>query len=352
MATIVGGFSSSHGPLMSLPPELWQDYAQRADPRNRELVKPPDGRHLSYEELLREADPAIAKLINVETFSRRVENIRRGLDALKRSFMQVNPDVVVMFGDDQNELFFFDNYPSICVYWGETIKLLARRVPDGASEAARISAEAYGIVDVDYPVQADLGLHVIESLMEQEFDVAHARYLREEYGGEIGPATWYLNFSSSTKPRPQGAPHAWSFPINRWFGGKQPAIVPILINTCYPPNWISPRRAYTLGRAVRRAIESWQSDLRVAIATSGGLSHFVVDEELDRLVLRGLSEANGEILTSLARVRLQSAATEILNWVAAAGAMGETPMEVLTYEPCYRTPAGTGFGAAVGQWLD
>src|SRR5581483_10181849 len=38
MATIVGGFSSSHGPLMSLPSELWQDYAQRADPKNRELV--------------------------------------------------------------------------------------------------------------------------------------------------------------------------------------------------------------------------------------------------------------------------------------------------------------------------
>src|SRR5438067_2405453 len=109
MAEIVGGFSSSHGPLMSLPGELWQDYAQRADPRNRELVKPPNGQHLSYEALLAEADPSIAKLINVETFNRRVENIRRGLDTLCESFAQVNPDVVVMFGDDQNELFYFDN---------------------------------------------------------------------------------------------------------------------------------------------------------------------------------------------------------------------------------------------------
>ena len=83
----------------------------------------------------------------------------------------------------------------------------------------------------------------------------------------------------------------------RWFAGKSPPIVPITINTCYPPNWISPKRAYALGRAVREAIESWDSDLTVAVATSGGLSHFVVDEELDRLALKGMEEANGEMLT-------------------------------------------------------
>ena len=61
MAQIVGGFGSSHTPLMSLTTgELWQDYANNADHRNRELVKPPNGRHLTYEELLAEADPSIA----------------------------------------------------------------------------------------------------------------------------------------------------------------------------------------------------------------------------------------------------------------------------------------------------
>jgi len=89
----------------------------------------------------------------------------------------------------------------------------------------------------------------------------------------------------------------------------------------------------------------------VAVATSGGLSHFVVDEELDRHALEGLNQANGELLASLPRVRLQSAATEILNWVAVSGAMGETPMETVTYEPGYRTPAGTGCGCACGQWI-
>src|SRR5712692_1163519 len=317
MAEIVAGFGSSHTPLMSLTTgELWQEYAQNADPRNRELVKPPNGQHLSYEELLAGADPAIAKMVNVDTFQRRADNVQRGLDKLGSCFGQVNPDIVVMFGDDQHELMYYDNYPSISVYWGKSIKMVPRRPPETASAPSKISARAYGTEERDYPVQSDLGLHIIESLMEQEFDVAHSTYLQEEYGGDIGPSTWYLNFKSETKKRPQGLGHAFAFPIVRWFDGKTVPIVPITINTCYPPNWISPKRAFSLGRAVREAIQSWKSDARVAIATSGGLSHFVVDEELDRLAIKGMSEANGELLTSFPRVRLQSAATEILNWVA------------------------------------
>jgi hypothetical protein len=37
--------------------------------------------------------------------------------------------------------------------------------------------------------------------------------------------------------------------------------------------------------------------------------------------------------------------------VAAAGAMGETPMDLITYQPGYRSPAGTGCGCAVGRWI-
>jgi aromatic ring-opening dioxygenase catalytic subunit (LigB family) len=158
----------------------------------------------------------------------------------------------------------------------------------------------------------------------------------------------------TTDPRPFGLPHAFSFPIARWWSERNPPFVPISINTCYPPTWISPRRAYALGRAVRKAIDEWDSDARVAIATSGGLSHFVVDEEFDRLALKGLAEADSALLTSLPRERLQSATTETLNWVAVAGAMsgtGKDRMDVLCYEAGYRTPAGTGCGCACGTWL-
>jgi len=349
MAKIVGGFASSHSPLMSLTGPLWEVHAEN-DKRNGELTKPPHAQRVTYTELEAVADPAIKKVVNVEKFTERAANIQTGLDQLRDRFVDTNPDVVVMIGDDQSEFFFDDNYPTINVFWGDTIKAIPREIRPDMSEANKVSAAAYGTVEKDWTVDSALGLHVIESLMEQEFDIAHSRYMKQEYGGSIGPATWYLNMQRTTKPRRLGLPHAFGFPIARWFGDKTPAILPITINTCYPPNWISPKRAYALGQAIRKAVEDWDSDKKVAIATSGGLSHFVVDEELDRIALKGLNTADGEILSTLPRVRLQSATTETLNWVCTAGAMGPTKMETLAYEAGYRTPAGTGCGCAVGHW--
>lgn len=351
MAEIVGGFASSHTPLMSLPGEYW-DLRADDDTRNRELVQAPTGKHVNYEQLLAEADPRIKKEISKEIFVRKYENIQRSLDELGRTFEQVNPDIVVAFGDDQDEMMFENVMPSIDVYWGDTFKVVPRnpQTRPGMSEAITIASSVYAGEEIDYPVPTELGRHIIDTLMERDFDPAHSRYMQEEYGGTIGPGGWYLDYQRSTKARKQGIGHAFQFPIRRWFKGKQPPMVPIIINTCYPPNWISPRRAFALGRAVREAINTWDSDLRVGIVTSGGLSHFVVDEDLDRTAIEGLTTANGEILTSLPRHRLQSATTEILNWVAAAGAMGETPMDVICYEAGYRSPAGTGCGCAVGRW--
>jgi hypothetical protein len=350
MARIVAGFASSHSPLMSLAPEQWELRA-RDDLINPELVAPPEGRHLTYAQLLAQADPAIAAQINVETFRRRVTNLQRGLDKLAQLFGEVAPDAVVLLADDQDELFYFNNMPSICVYWGKTIKIVPRQVSNTTSESTRVTASAYGTVEEDYPVEGALGLHIIEHLMEADFDVAHSTYLNPESGGTIGPATWYLDFARQSPPRRQGISHSFAFPLKRWFAGRRVPIVPIFLNTCYPPNWISPRRAYALGKAVGDAVRSWDRQARVAIATSGGLSHFVVDEELDRLALKGLAQADARLLTSLPRARLQSAASEILNWVAVAAAMEPLPMEVLSYEPGYRTPAGTGCGCACGTWL-
>jgi len=341
MAKVVGGFASSHSPTLGMAGEDWVRRGESNDRRNPELVKMPEGKRVTYDELLALADPKIAEVVTEEICIQRQTNLQAGLDVLEKRFAETNPDVVVIFGDDQSEWFFEDNYPTINIYWGDTVHI--RGMPhDGPYRNLPTQ-------DFDWPVDSDLGLHVIESLMERDFDISQSRYQKEAYGGSIGPATWYLDMKRSTAPRPFGLPHAFAYPINRWFAGKQVPILPITINTCYPPNWISPRRAYALGLAVREAVDNWSSDKKVAFGCSGGLSHFVVDEEIDRLAIKGMTEANGEILSSLPRHRLQSATTETLNWVATAAAMGN-PMELITYEPCYRSPAGTGVGCAVGYW--
>jgi len=42
------------------------------------------------------------------------------------------------------------------------------------------------------------------------------------------------------------------------------------------------RRSYRFGQVIKEAIESWPSEKRVAVFASGGMSHFVIDEEFDR----------------------------------------------------------------------
>src|SRR5688572_14025489 len=184
MAKVVGGFGSSHSPLMSLlTGELWESQAQN-DPRNNGLVMMPEGKRVDYDVLLANADSSIATMVNREVFEQRIDNLQEGLDELQRRFVETKPDVVVMIGDDQDEFFFDDNMPMINVYWGETIRLVPRTIREGASPAQIVSAKAYGEDDRDYPVHRDLGLHIIDSLVNQDFDVSQTQR-SEEHTSEL-----------------------------------------------------------------------------------------------------------------------------------------------------------------------
>jgi hypothetical protein len=48
---------------------------------------------------------------------------------------------------------------------------------------------------------------------------------------------------------------------------------------------------------------------------------------------------------------LQSGSSEILNWIAAGGALEGLRMELVDYIPGYRSEGGTGVGMAFAKWL-
>jgi len=152
------------------------------------------------------------------------------------------------------------------------------------------------------------------------------------------------------QPRHGPFGHAWSFVHQRLMGGRVLPIVPVLLNTYYPPNQPTPKRCYGLGRAIRQAVETWPTRKRVAIVASGGLSHFFVDEELDRHVLELLAKKDGDALMTLPTAKLESGNSEIRNWIAAAGAAERLSMRVVDYVPCYRSEAGSGVGMAFTVW--
>ena len=348
MAAIVLGLGTSHSPMLSLPGNMWGDYAAR-DKGNPMLLSLEDGSTKTYDELLATADPAIATRLTVEKFEAQFEACQKGLVALEGALLEADPDVVVIVGDDQEELFFDDNMPMFSIYWGDTMHLTPRPVRENSPPAVKASMWGYGTEEIDVPVDSELALHLIENLIEDDFDIAHARYMNKEAGGTVGPVG-YLNAPIVTERRPQAMPHAYAFVVKRIMNNKIRSIVPVTQNTFYPPNQPSAKRCYNLGRSMAKIIKDWDSEKRVAVVGSGGLSHFLVDEEIDQLAIKGMREKDVNQLAALPRYRLNSGNSEILNWITAAGACEHLDMEVVEYVPVYRSPAGTGGGWGFALW--
>src|SRR5437667_11112951 len=102
MADIVLGIGSSHGPLLSTPPEQW-DLRAKADRANKQHAF--RGKTYDYESLLKERAPGFGNQIGIETRRERFERCQRALDAVGRKFKDVAPDAFVIVGNDQREMF-------------------------------------------------------------------------------------------------------------------------------------------------------------------------------------------------------------------------------------------------------
>lgn len=350
MAEIVVGLGTSHSPMLNVGPEHFHVMADYDRLPGKELMSPRTGRLVTYEALLAEADPAIATQLRPERFDAQYAAIQRGIATLEAALADARPDVAIVIGADQEEYFFDDNMPAIAVYWGETLRLAPWTLPDDLPEAYKVSAWGYGTDERDCAIDSALGAHLLEHLSAGDFDVASIRYPRAAYGGSVGPAG-YLTVKRETKPRPLGMGHAWAFVVKRIMNQRIIPFVPVMINACYPPNQPRARRCYDLGRAIRAAVEAWGEPKRVAVIGSGGLSHYVVDEELDRLALDAMARKDRDAIAALPEWRLQSASAEIKPWICAAGALEALTMDVVAYVPCRRTPAGTGGGWGFARWI-
>lgn len=330
MAEIVTGIASSHTPQLSSGVDMWEDHANRdrANPRLLGL----DARYHTYSELLAVADPRIAaEELGRAVWDAKYARCQEAIGVLRDRLVRAGPDVAVVIGDDQRELFTDDGTPAFAVFLGPKLTdqppagEAVARMPKGIRAAMWA---AHASEPRQHPVCAGLSRHLAETLAAADFDI--------------------MSFSRQPEGRTLG--HAFTFPRYRLGLPAQTPIVPVFVNTYYPPNVPSARRCYDLGRAIRAAVESWPGDARVAVIASGGLSHFVVDEKLDHHVLNALTGSDPATLGSLPRAALRSGTSEILNWVVAAGALAGRPATVSDYVPGYRTPAGTGAGMAFVYW--
>lgn len=319
MAKLVGGIAASHSPQLSIPADGWRAHGHAERPRLQTLEL--ERTQLSPEQLETELLPALL----VE----RYQACQRSLEEVGDALAAMKPDILLVIGDDQKELFLDDVLPALTIYWGDT---LYDRPPGSEAypETMEMAYQYYhGDEEEAYATGAALGHHIIEQLVESDFDVA----------------------SSREQPAGRSLGHAFTFIYRRVLQSDfRPTLVPIFLNTYYPPNQPTPGRCIAMGKAIAAAIESWDSDLRVAVVASGGLTHPIVDEELDRRVLRGLETEDWDDLAKLPRKALQEGTSEILNWVAAGAAMSGFAGRTVDYVPAYRSDLGSGCGMGFFVW--
>jgi hypothetical protein len=333
MAHLVFAAGTSHTPLLTFGAPLWEEYASR-DLKN-ERLNLSDGSYVSYAELNTRVSGKYASEASLQEFEKRDTACQQALSKLSVELTKASPDVAVIVTDDESELFSRANTPAISVYYGETIitRPLSSKMID-LDHAPPYFVEMAKRYAMDrshtFPACPKFAWDLLERLIAQHIDVGAAAQLEN--------------------PDLSGFGHGIGFVIQRLFNGRSIPVIPILLNTYYPPNAPLPARCVEIGRALRRAIDQSAHNLRVALIASGGLSHFVVDECLDERVLRSLRTGDTEALRAIPATSLNSGSSEIRNWIVMAGALEGVRPDWLHYHPIRRTAAGTGIGAAFGAW--
>ncbi len=318
MASIVLGIGSSHGPSIQTDSSGWPRLgdADTRDPR------------FDYQRLLAAAPPDIAEQVAPEKQRERHAAAHAAIGQLRAAHDDARPDAVVVVSNPHRV--WPDETKAVFAVMRSVSLPVAGRQPFDPDARFRSNEERAEPEVASRAGQPELAEHLIAALNGEGFDVGCGDGVRE--GHALDDAFAYaFNYVL-----PEDAP---------------PPVVPFMVSR-YLPYQATAARCYALGQALRRAVGSWEADARVALMASGGLSHQVIDEELDRGVIAALESGDEQALCALDRERLNAApgTPEILNWVTVAGAMAPARMTLLDYLPCYRSLAGTGHGLTFGVW--
>jgi len=324
MAKITFAAGTSHTPMLLASDETLPRF-EETDRTIKHRDK--EGRPVTYGDLLEKADPKLAHMVAPADLVARQNIARAAVKHLRGAIAAAQLDALIVMGDDQNESYLEDCRPAFAIYFGETIRNNATQHATYSHFPDWYIKNRQGFFESgaprDYPVHSALAVHLIEALMDTGFDLAASKALRPGDGEGHALAYVHRHVLDAARPVP---------------------VVPIFLNTYYPPNQPRPARCYAFGEALRRAVENFPGDLAVGVLASGGLSHFLVDEDFDRAILRALAEKDATFLQTLPRNKLNAGSSEILNWVALAGAAEHLHLDWFEYVPGYRTPAGTGTG--------
>jgi Catalytic LigB subunit of aromatic ring-opening dioxygenase len=343
MAQHVLSIGMSHSTLVILDDSLWGEWASQD--AALAILFDTEGQAVTYAQLAERAGDRYAQQATPQHWREQYAAVRQAIARLTTDIASAILDVLVVVGDDQLELFSFANMPALAIFYGDRItsglwtSRFATYQRQGQPPSAPLSqrlqravAEGYAMdVHRQFASVPSFARELLASLIDQGFDVAGL--------GEIPPADESI-----------GLGHAYGAIVTQIMGKQPIPIVPIFVNTYFPPNQPTPSRCYDVGLALHQAIESSPADLRVGVVASGGLSHFVTDERLDRQLLAALRAGSEEQLRAIPPKLLNAGSSEIRNWIVVAAASKHLKLVWDEYIPVYRTPAGTGCGLGFACW--
>jgi hypothetical protein len=248
-----------------------------------------------------------------------------GYRELRRRLDEFNPDLVVVWGDDQYENFRTDGVPAFCIYIFDEI---VSHPFAGGGGPFRTERNAWNL-PADTPLvvkghrEAAEGL--MRSLLAQDFDPAYAFDVRFERGlsHAFAYTALFLDRERTGFPYPM-----IPFHVNCY--GNQMMRTAARIPMVCPPS-PSPRRCFAIGAATARYFRD--SPWRVALIGSSSWSHGSLTQKHDRLYpdvaadgarYDDLRCGNFAAWRDIALDQIEdSGQNEFLNWICLAGAMSE-----------------------------
>jgi len=260
--------------------------------------------------------PAIGAAIdNKKTEEPYWKRVFSGFEASKEWMAQAKPDVAIVVYNDHASAFSVDIIPTFAL---------------GCAAEFPPADEGWGPRPV--PVvkgHPALASHIAQSVILDEFDITVVNKMEVDHG-----LTVPLNLLF-------GSPAQWPCPV-----------IPLAVNVVmYPPP--TGHRCFMLGKAIRKAVESYPEDLRVVIFGTGGMSHQIsgpraglINSKFDKAFLDSLA-ADAKRAINIPHIEYMREAgaegIEMVMWLIMRGALDPKVEEVYRF---YTVPASN---TAVGH---
>ena len=239
-----------------------------------------------------------------------------GYKPMRAWLARERPDVLIVFFNDHFTSFFQDNLPTFAL---------------GVGAEHPVADEGWGKRPLPpIPGAPDLAWHLAHCLVDDEFDLSVSLEMPLDHGC-LTPLS-----------------ALWS-----WTEGWPGKVIPVEVNVLQFP-LPTPARCLKLGQAMRRAVMSFEADVRVAVVGTGGLSHQLggerfgfLNSDWDQRFL-DLIETDPQALTRMRHQELielgGTEAVEEIMWLCMRGALSARVRRV---HRNYYPATLTGYGQVV-----